>query len=198
VPARPITRRAMWTGFGLAGAAVILIRDRDRTAALPAADTESDADQEVAIVRFDDSGTNVGLIHVKRVTRPEPEWRELLTPQQYTVTRQQQTDPAFSGTLYRVHERGLFRCICCGDALFSSDAKYDSGTGWPSFWTPVANENLRTRQELFATLATGIEVICVRCRAHLGHVFNDGPPPTHLRYCINESSLHFVAHQPPS
>jgi len=111
----------------------------------------------------------------------------------YAVTRQRQTDPAFSGTLYRTHQPGLFRYVCCGEALFISDAKYNSGTGWPSFWAPIAAENLRTRKEPGISLASGVEVICARCRAHLGHIFNDGASPTHLRYCINESSLRFVA-----
>ena len=121
----------------------------------------------------------------------EAEWRELLSPQQYYVTRQGRTDPAFSGTYYRLQESGLFRCICCGEALFDSSAKYDSGTGWPSFRAPIAMENLRTRREPSATLAAGIEVVCARCGAHLGHVFDDGPRPGHLRYCINESALRF-------
>jgi len=188
VHARTVTRRALWTiPFGVAGAAVVLIRRKDRTAALPAEDRSSDADRGVAVVRFDDTGSSLGLVQAQRVIRPEPEWRDLLTPQQYAVTRQRQTDPAFFGTLYQTHQPGLFRCVGCGEALFTSDAKYDSGTGWPSFWAPVAAENLRTRREPGVSLASGVEVICTRCSAHLGHIFSGGPPPTHLRYCINES-----------
>jgi peptide-methionine (R)-S-oxide reductase len=190
VPARLIARRALWViPFGLAGAAAVVMRHQDPIAELPAVDTDSDADQEVTIARFDEAGVNLGLVRAQTVTRTDSEWREVLTPQQYAVTRQGQTDPAFSGTLYRSHQAGLFRCVGCGEALFSSDAKYDSGTGWPSFWAPIAKENLRIHQEPGVTLMSGIEVICGRCRAHLGHVFDGGPPPTHLRYCINESSL---------
>lgn len=190
-PIKRITRRALWIGpVGLAGAAAILLRHRDRTAEIPEA---AGSDEDVTIARFDDSGTKLGLIHAHRMMLSEAEWRERLTPQQYYVTRRGQTDPAFTGTYYRAKEPGVFRCICCGEALFSSDAKYDSGTGWPSFWAPLAKENLRTRREPGVTLAVGIEVICARCAAHLGHVFDDGPRPTGLRYCINESSLRFVS-----
>jgi peptide-methionine (R)-S-oxide reductase len=98
---------------------------------------------------------------------------------------------AFTGTYYQIHEPGLFRCSCCANALFSSEAKFDSGTGWPSFWAPIAEQNVRKRSDT-SLLMQRIEVLCTRCDAHLGHVFDDGPPPTNLRYCINESSLSFI------
>jgi peptide-methionine (R)-S-oxide reductase len=194
VDARQITRRSLWIApVGLAGAAIVVIRNQNRIGDLPDAVTDSEADREVTVARFDDTGAGLGMVRASRVIRSNDEWRAALSPQQYSVTRQRQTDPAFTGTFFQAHARGLFRCIACGEALFSSDAKYDSGTGWPSFWAPIAKENLRTRPEPGVTLASGIEVICARCGAHLGHVFNDGPKPTHLRYCINESSLRFVA-----
>jgi peptide-methionine (R)-S-oxide reductase len=191
VPLSPITRRALWAAPLAAGAAAVTFRNLYRTDSLPAA--ESATDREITIVRFDDRGQRIESARVERVVHSDAEWRALLTPQQYYVTRQRQTDPAFSGSMFRLHEPGLFRCICCGEALFSSDSKYDSGTGWPSFTAPIAMENLRTRREPLGMLALGIEVVCARCGAHLGHVFNDGPAPGHLRYCINESSLRFVA-----
>ena len=194
LPAKLITRRAFWlVPAGLAGAAAVVIGRQDRIAALPAAQTDSCGDAQVAIARFDDAGASLGVVQARRDIRSERAWREALTPQQYAVTRQKQTDPPFSGTYYQVHARGIYRCVCCGEALFDADSKYDSGTGWPSFRAPIAAENVRTVPEPGGDLASGIEVICARCCAHLGHIFGDGPRPTHLRYCINESSLHFAA-----
>ena len=118
--------------------------------------------------------------------------RVQLSAEQYYVTRRRQTDTPFTGTYYRLERHGLFRCICCTTALFRSQEKYDSGTGWPSFWAPIAKENVRVRAEGNLTLSSGLEVVCRRCDAHLGHVFDDGPAPANLRYCINESALRFV------
>jgi peptide-methionine (R)-S-oxide reductase len=130
-----------------------------------------------------------------RMIRSDEEWAALLTPQQYYVTRQGQTDPPFSGTYYQTHEEGIFRCICCNAELFDSSAKYDSGTGWPSFTAPVALDQLRSVSPVglrqAAALISGIEVRCARCDAHLGHIFGDGTRPDYLRYCINESALSF-------
>jgi peptide-methionine (R)-S-oxide reductase len=147
--------------------------------------------KQVTIIDFKDDGTRIGPVTVDRVVKTDEEWHKLLTPEQFKVTREQGTERACSVGCWNNHEAGLYRCICCGTALFKSNTKFESGTGWPSFFEPVAKENLELRPDnSFGMERT--EVLCARCGAHLGHVFEDGPPPTGLRYCMNSASMKFV------
>ena len=126
-----------------------------------------------------------------RVIKSDEEWRRLLTPEEYDVTRRKGTEPPFTGTYHDFEGNGVYHCVCCGNELFSSDTKYDSGTGWPSFWAPISDEAVETDLDTSGGMMR-TEVRCGRCSAHLGHVFDDGPRPTGLRYCLNSVALRFT------
>ena len=174
--------------LGFAGMAVML---SSRTFADGTTKSET-----VTVMQFSDDGKPLGLKTLSKIHR-DAEWRKTLSPLAYEVTRQQGTERAFSQAGYDRHENGLYRCVCCNNALFDARTKFDSGTGWPSFWQPVATENVHEIVDRSFGMSR-TEVQCKLCDAHLGHVFDDGPKPTGLRYCMNTVALRFVPHNKPA
>ncbi|HZZ17105.1 MAG TPA: peptide-methionine (R)-S-oxide reductase MsrB [Candidatus Sulfotelmatobacter sp.] len=146
---------------------------------------------EVTIVQFSDAGARLEKVKIAKVVKTEEEWKKQLSSGTFEITRHADTEFAYSGKYWNLHEKGIYRCICCDNALFSSATKFDSGTGWPSFWEPLAKENVREIRDKSIGMER-VAVACTECDAHLGHVFDDGPRPTGLRYCMNSASLRFV------
>jgi peptide-methionine (R)-S-oxide reductase len=184
-PLRIIGRRLFFTASAGAATGFLL-----RHFALSPMQTNA-APKMVTIVEFTDAGIKKGVVTVPQIQKTDAEWRQQLSLASFEVTRHAETETAFTGALLNVHSKGVFRCICCDTALFNSATKFDSGTGWPSFWAPIAKENiLETTDTSFGMVRTAVS--CRRCDAHLGHVFDDGPPPTGLRYCMNSVAMRFA------
>ena len=185
---RTIHSRRNFLLNSVAALACVACESRPAAGATPAVPARS---ANVTIENFSAAGVSEGTATVARVVKTEADWRKLLSPDSYVVTRQAGTERAYSGMYDREYGSGLYRCICCDTALFDSKTKFDSGTGWPSFWQAISGSNVvEGKGDHFGIFGT--EIKCARCDAHLGHVFADGPRPTGLRYCMNSVALNFV------
>jgi peptide-methionine (R)-S-oxide reductase len=185
-PSPALSRRAFLSGSSLALAALAIGCVRQSEAA--DASAPAGKPDTVTIDEFSNDGKRLRTVDVAKVVKTDAQWQQQLSPLAFQVARQDGTERAFSGPLLGEHRKGVFRCVCCDTALYSSATKFESGTGWPSFWKPISARNVvESRDRSFGMHRTAIS--CARCDAHLGHVFDDGPPPTDLRYCMNSVAL---------
>lgn len=180
--------RRIFIGLSAAAAVGAIFRLRPGGEPVEAKDAQP---TNIQIVQFSDAGKRLGVVTVQTIIKTDAEWKQQLSPDSYEITRRAGTERPFSGKYEYSSEEGIYHCICCGTAAFNSDTKFESGTGWPSFWQPIAKENVRETSDVsFGMMRTAVS--CPRCDAHLGHVFDDGPNPTGLRYCMNSVALDFV------
>jgi peptide-methionine (R)-S-oxide reductase len=190
--AKSLTRRgfAVMGVFAAVGAAFWSAQKMQKPTVVDAG-SSNQTPKQVKIVNFSDAGKKLDTVTVSTIVKSDAEWRQKLSLDAYTVTRRAGTERPYSGQYAENHDKGLYRCICCDTALFSSETKFESGTGWPSFWEPIAKETVHDSTDgSLGMIRT--EVTCRRCEGHLGHVFDDGPKPTGLRYCMNSVAMRFA------
>ena len=190
IPTAILGRRSFIAGSVAVGA-FLAWRFTERNQPMHAETESAGLPSTVTIVEFTDSGQRISALTVGRIVKTEAEWKKQLSADSFEVTRHAATERPYTNENPNAHQKGVFRCICCDTALFSADTKFDSGTGWPSFWAPLAKENIREIIDSSLGMVR-TEVSCRLCDAHLGHVFEDGPRPTGLRYCMNSVAMRFA------
>jgi peptide-methionine (R)-S-oxide reductase len=187
----PNMQRRVFLATSIATIAGLAFWQWKRPTVLNAAPAALPEPKDVTIVLFDDRGQRLKKVQIAKVIKTADEWRKQLPSGVFDITRNADTEIAFTGKYWNLHDKGIYRCICCDNAVFDSATKFESGTGWPSFWAPIARENVTEIRDTTLGMAR-TAVACTECDGHLGHLFDDGPQPTGLRYCMNSASLRFV------